>query len=551
MPLLPGIFASSGGSDPAVLTGGYLYYDADFAYRAFTVGTSSLIVASFDLAQTEVLVIAGGGGGGTAAGGGGGAGGLVFRSGTLTKATYSAVIGGGGGGAGGDGGHGASGANSTFDTITAIGGGGGNHGGNAAGGGSGGGAGYGVGALGGAASQGNSGGGTGYGFAGGNNNRTTSGAPYPSGGGGGAGGVGGAGTNSVGGAGGIGLGGNTIAALNLIGAATGFGQLSGGNYYFAGGGGGSYDAQRAAGGLGGGGFGGTVITASANTATDATENTGGGGGGGDIDAGGYPPVRAGNGGSGLVVVKYPRANATDVVTPTSVSGINFWYDATDAASITSSGGLVSQWNDKSGNGHHMSASGALRPTLTSKFRGGRNVITFGGSQYLLGTANLTANAFTHFIVMAKTSAASGASEYGRSLSLWNTAEGNDYSNANAFEIHWFSTTSFSGVNGPGAGPYRLNSSITATPLTIGAANIATTKLDGGNVTYTLNSTTVTGGTSTTPINVNRQTIGAGGASGGGDQYLIGWIGESIMFDRVLNATEITTIQKYLKDKWGV
>jgi hypothetical protein len=551
MPLLTGIFAASGGADPAVLTGGYLYYDNDFGYRVFTSGTSSLVVASFDLSQTEILVIAGGGGGGTAAGGGGGAGGVVFRSGTLTKATYSAVIGNGGAGATSDGGSGANGGNSTFDTITAIGGGGGSHVSTGGVGGSGGGAGYGNGNGAGTATQGNSGGGTGYGFNGGANNRAGSGPPYPCGGGGGAGGVGGTATGSSAGVGGVGISGITIPSLNLIGAATGFGQLSNGNYYIAGGGGGSVDVTRTAGGLGGGGFGGTVITANANTATDGTENTGGGGGGGDIDAGGYPPVRAGNGGSGLIVIKYPKANATDVVTPTSVSGINFWYDASDAASITSSGGLVSQWNDKSGNGFHMSASGALRPTITSKFRGGRNVMTFGGTQYMIGNANLTSNAFTHFIVMAKTSAVGGAYEYGRSLSLWNTAEGNDYANTNAFEIHWFSTASFSGVNGPGAGPYRNSASITATPLTIGLASLGTTTLNGGNVSYTLNSATVTGTTSTTPINVNRQTIGAGGPGGGGDQYLIGWIAESIMFDRVLNSTEITTIQKYLKDKWGV
>jgi hypothetical protein len=551
MPLLPGIFAASGGADPSVLTGGFLYYDDNFGYRVFTSGTSSLVVASFDLPQTEVLVVAGGGGGSTAAGGGGGAGGVVFRSGTLTKATYSAVIGNGGAGAPGDGQNGANGGNSTFDTITAIGGGGGAHNGTGLSGGSGGGAGYGNGNGGGTATQGTSGGGTGYGFNGGGNARTGSGPPYPAGGGGGAGGLGAPANGSTGGAGGIGISGITIPSLNLIGAATGFGQLSSGNYYIAGGGGGSTDVTRIAGGLGGGGFGGTVIGASANTATDGGVNSGSGGGGGDIDAGGYPPVRAGNGGSGLIVVKYPRANATDVVTPTSVSGINFWYDASDAGSITSSGGLVSQWNDKSGNGFHMSASGALRPTLTSRFRGGRNVITFGGTQYLLGNASLTSNAFTHFIVMAKTSAAGGATEYGRSLSLWNTAEGNDYSNTNAFEVHWFSTATWSGVVGPGAGPYRNNTSITATPLTIGAASLATTKLDGANVTYTLNSATVTGTTSATSINVNRQTIGAGGAGGGGDQYLIGWIAESIMFNRVLNSTETATIQNYLKDKWGV
>jgi len=276
----------------------------------------------------------------------------------------------------------------------------------------------------------------------------------------------------------------------------------------------------------------------------------GGGGGGDIDAGGYPPVRAGNGGSGLIVIKYPRENSTDVTTPTSVSDMHFWYDASDSSSITSSGGLISQWNDKSGNGRHLTSSGGLRPTLTQRFRGGRDVVTFNGTQYMQGVVSLTSNAFTHFIVMSKTSAASGTTEYGRSLSLWNSGVGNDYADPQAFEVHWFSTATWSGVSGPGAGPYRASASVAATPLTIGRGSLGVTKLDGGNVTYTLDTATVTGTTTTSSINSDRQTVGAGGASGGGDQYLIGWIAESILFNRVLNSTEIATITKYLKDKWN-
>lgn len=43
-----------------------------------------------------------------------------------------------------------------------------------------------------------------------------------------------------------------------------------------------------------------------------------------------------------------------------------WYDADDASTITESGGAVSQWDDKSGNGHNLAqATGAEQPVLTA------------------------------------------------------------------------------------------------------------------------------------------------------------------------------------------
>lgn len=48
-------------------------------------------------------------------------------------------------------------------------------------------------------------------------------------------------------------------------------------------------------------------------------------------------------------------------TPASLSPVA-WYDASDTATITASSNRVSQWNDKSGNGNHLTqASGSLQP----------------------------------------------------------------------------------------------------------------------------------------------------------------------------------------------
>lgn len=57
-----------------------------------------------------------------------------------------------------------------------------------------------------------------------------------------------------------------------------------------------------------------------------------------------------------------------------------WLDAMDAATITSSDGKVSQWNDKSGNGRHVTqATDNLRPTFNV------NKVVFNNAHYLIGT----------------------------------------------------------------------------------------------------------------------------------------------------------------------
>lgn len=284
-------------------TGGTITADGAYTYHTFT--SSGTFVPLENIENAETLVIAGGGGGGSSAGGGGGAGGVAYKPGInfIAGNSYATTIGAGATATTGDGQNGNNGNNSTFMSIVANGGGGGAHHSSVINGGSGGGAGYNAGSTGGSPTQTTSGGIIGYGFAGGTNNRSGSGPPYPCAGGGGAGGVGGNCTESIGGLGGIGT-----ALFSSWGLATNTGELSSGVYYYAGGGGGSRDGSTVAGGLGGGGRGGTVLSGGTGIAPIAgTANTGGGGGGG-IASGNYSGGSRGGvaGGSGIVIVRYPN-----------------------------------------------------------------------------------------------------------------------------------------------------------------------------------------------------------------------------------------------------
>lgn len=257
-------------------TGGIVSSDGTYNYHMFPYsGTFTPTTAI----SADYLVIAGGGGGWV---GGGGAGGYRTSIGgtalSLTAQAYSVTVGAGGAP------QGTSGSNSVFSTITSTGGGAGAGGVTVYNGGSGGGGSndatnYGTGNAGGySPSEGNNGG-----------SRVSS---TTSGGGGGAGAVGNNASGTTGGAGGNG---SNSASTWATATQTGV------NGYYAGGGGGGGVGGGALGSSGGGlgGLGGGGNAESAGVAGRPGQvNTGSGGGGQ------YYVASQGNGGSGLVIIRY-------------------------------------------------------------------------------------------------------------------------------------------------------------------------------------------------------------------------------------------------------
>ena len=63
----------------------------------------------------------------------------------------------------------------------------------------------------------------------------------------------------------------------------------------------------------------------------------------------------------------------------------FWFDASDETTITESSGSVSQWDDKSGNGHHLTqGTGSYQPTTGTRTIGGLNALDFDGANDTIG-----------------------------------------------------------------------------------------------------------------------------------------------------------------------
>jgi hypothetical protein len=291
-------------SVPYASGGDVITTDGSYWYHAFKYSGSFTPLKNL---TADVLVVAGGGGGGTGTqpgAGGGGAGGLrstVTATGgggtietalaLLANTSYVATIGAGGvGGSSSTTQIGVNGGNSIFSTITSIGGGGGAGSNNTdtvtsqTGGSGSGGARP---ATGNTSMAGGSGT-TNQGYAGGNG-RHQAGVRSTGGGGGGAGAVGQNGGDTSTPAGGNGV------QITALATPTSTGANSG---YYAGGGGASSDAGA---GFGTGGLGGGGAGAGSGNGNAGTANTGGGGG-----AANNPNTNlGGNGGSGIIIVRYP------------------------------------------------------------------------------------------------------------------------------------------------------------------------------------------------------------------------------------------------------
>jgi len=270
---------ASGGTE--VTAGGYKYHTFTASGNLTVTGPGTF----------EYLMVAGAGAGGYDGGGGGGAGGLLQSSGIIsTTGTYPVVIGAGGAAVTGYTQPG-SGTASTFNSLSATGGGAASYcapsptyaPSTATTGGSGGG-----GMLTNSNQTSNGGAGiAGQGNAGGNG-IAYSGQNWRGAGGGGA---SAAGADNPTGAGGNGGDGTQFSAWATA-------TSTGDSGYYAGGGGGAAEGSSTygTGGSGGGGRGGS-INSGQNTGTPGTVNTGGGGGGSDTGS-------SGAGGSGIVIIRY-------------------------------------------------------------------------------------------------------------------------------------------------------------------------------------------------------------------------------------------------------
>ena len=76
--------------------------------------------------------------------------------------------------------------------------------------------------------------------------------------------------------------------------------------------------------------------------------------------------------------KTRHGSVKKLFSPSELTGLKLWLDASDSSTIAHNSNKIAQWTDKSGNLRHVSQPGtdSIKPTLSS------SSVSFNGSQYL-------------------------------------------------------------------------------------------------------------------------------------------------------------------------
>jgi hypothetical protein len=224
------------------------------------------------------------------------------------------------------------------------------------------------------------------------------------------------------------------------------------------------------------------------------------------------------------------SNASNSVTPsaevpTTISNLALWLDASDASSVVTSSGNVTQINDKSGNSKNFTASGGLAPALVNNAQNGRSLMRFNGSNRLSYNASITYR--TVFVV---------AQYNGTTFGSYNGIIG-DVSGSSPNNGHILN-----GVSG-------------TTKLAIATASFTSAYKNGtlvagssGHDFSPLNQYWI--GSFELPTNTTNTASDIGEIAGGGRTWN-GDIAEVIVYSSALSNSDRASVEGYLSTKWNI
>lgn len=215
--------------------------------------------------------------------------------------------------------------------------------------------------------------------------------------------------------------------------------------------------------------------------------------------------------------------------PWHLSGLAMWLDGADAASIALDGSNnVSQWNDKSGNGRHVTqATSGSRPAYITAGINGLNCLSFDGSDDLMVTSGSStiSQPNTTFVVFRPIAG-------GTNPQLFDGSSARQY-------IYFPSTTSVQAY---------ANSALTPTITSVvGTTSQAAVVFNGSSSVFLLNRVQISSGNLGSSGIGPEITIGANRFGGGPWK---GYIAEHLIYRRMLDASEIMQLGNYLATKWG-
>lgn len=249
--------------------------------------------------------------------------------------------------------------------------------------------------------------------------------------------------------------------------------------------------------------------------------------------------------------------AASVVVPSDIPNLNLWYDASVSNSLylqngsgtaPTNGQAVQNWIDKQGNGRNANqATGNRQPTWQSNQQNGLGSLLFDGVNDVLSLNpiawSLSLAGQTTFIVV-KASTLSGTPRISQT-------------NTNGFQFFW---DTYWGIETGGGRATSTNAGNTTNYVYMGMifdgtqTDANTTVQNNKRVKFRINGTEQT---LTFSANANTTTSAAanslfvGGDSSPSSNPFTGYIGEMMIWTKTLNTTEISQVETYLKNKWGL
>lgn len=225
--------------------------------------------------------------------------------------------------------------------------------------------------------------------------------------------------------------------------------------------------------------------------------------------------------------------------PRSVSGCHVWLDAADANTITSSGGSVSAWKDKSSNGYSFTAANV---TLTSVSN--RPVLSTTGTGYIVNNSMNLTQPYTIFAVAQCTPHAGG---YRRII---NGLNGTSYDVNLAIGLLDSNVATFTGNatswNDVLSNSPAVNGINTTLLYSVIVSNASVTPFVNAS-----NQTVRTGSLNASSLTGMNIFGGNGTLSNINGQFWVGNVSEILAYTGVLSTTQRQLIEGYLGWRWGL
>lgn len=236
--------------------------------------------------------------------------------------------------------------------------------------------------------------------------------------------------------------------------------------------------------------------------------------------------------------------------PSTPGNLIHWIDFADSSSITTVSGLISQANDKSGNGYHLAqGTSGNRPGYTAAGLNGRNIATFNGGPADIITTSGTGigrnvAGLTAYVVFKHTAAptarqniyavASGGTSI--RLAIYGGHVSNKISVQGA-RLDADSNSLYSGTTGLGTGWHIATAVLDYTNGMLYGYLDGVAELSGALTSSGTSSNTASGSVSM--------------SSGNPSFDLIGNIAEGLTYNAVHDAATRGRVTNYLRNKWAL